>query len=155
NIKFNNGGGIAIFGNPVSGSGQPNVGNTIEGNAIFTNHRSFPASLPGIDLSNQAPYPQADGVTANHSRGPRGADDPHNFQNAPVLASVSNDGRTTVITGTLTSAPNVTFRLEFFASDPDQFGPIPEGQEFLGAINVTTDGSGKASFTATFFPFRV
>ena len=40
-VEFNGTGGIAIFGNPVSASGQPNVGNAILGNSIFLNGRSF------------------------------------------------------------------------------------------------------------------
>ena len=42
-----------------------------------------------------------------------------------------------------------TFRLEFFANpapDPSGYG---QGQTYLGFVNVTTDGSGNASFTAT------
>src|SRR5204862_5881319 len=32
-VEFNGTGGIAIFGNPVSASGQPNIGNAIDGNS--------------------------------------------------------------------------------------------------------------------------
>ncbi|HEX4631795.1 MAG TPA: CSLREA domain-containing protein, partial [Chthoniobacterales bacterium] len=41
-VEFNGTGGIAVFGNPVSASGQPNVSNAIEGNSIFENGRSNP-----------------------------------------------------------------------------------------------------------------
>src|SRR5213079_2710575 len=36
-VEFNGTAGIAIFGNPVSASGQPNIGNAIEGNSVFQN----------------------------------------------------------------------------------------------------------------------
>jgi len=39
-VEFNGVGGIAVFGNPVSASGQPNVSNAILGNSIFENGRS-------------------------------------------------------------------------------------------------------------------
>ena len=39
-VEFNGTGGIAVFGNPVSLSGQANVGNTIEGNSVFENGRN-------------------------------------------------------------------------------------------------------------------
>src|SRR5207253_10361458 len=41
-VEFNGTGGVAVFGNPVSASGQANVGNAIEGNSIFQNGRSNP-----------------------------------------------------------------------------------------------------------------
>ena len=43
---------------------------------------------------------------------------------------------------TLSSAPNSTFRIEFFANDPDPLGLPAEGQQFLGFSSVTTDASG-------------
>src|SRR5206468_8877458 len=52
-VEFNGTAGIAVFGNPVSASGQPNIGNAILGNSIFENGRSSSASslipLLGID----------------------------------------------------------------------------------------------------------
>src|SRR5206468_5931599 len=52
-VAFNGTGGIAVFGNPVSASGQPHIGNAIEGNSVFENGRSSSASslipLLGID----------------------------------------------------------------------------------------------------------
>jgi hypothetical protein len=56
----------------------------------------------------------------------------------------------TTAQGTLNSLPNTTFTLEFFSNnecDPSGFG---EGETFLGATTVTTDGSGDASFSVTF-----
>jgi hypothetical protein len=41
-VEFNGTGGIAVFGNPVSASGQPNVGNAIDGNSISSTARTTP-----------------------------------------------------------------------------------------------------------------
>src|SRR5439155_18205073 len=57
----------------------------------------------------------------------------------------SSSGILTVF-GTLESAPNTAFSVELFANsscDPSGNG---EGQSFLGAISVTTDAAGRATF---------
>ena len=62
----------------------------------------------------------------------------------------SSTAGSTTINGTLNSTANTTFRLEFFsnsACDPLGYG---EGETFLGFSDVTTDGTGNVSFTATF-----
>ena len=104
--------------------------NTILGNTIHS------SGGLGIDLGT-------DGVTPNDS----GDGDPgaNNLQNFPVLSAVTASN----ITGSLNSAPNTTFRIEFFsnvACDASGFG---EGENFLGATDVTTDGTGNVNFTAT------
>jgi len=154
-VEFNGTAGIAVFGNPVSASGQPNVGNAIEGNSIFENGRNFmtaasaPTPLLGIDLTNGFLFPRDDGLTPNDSKGHGAPNDPNNFQNFPVLTSVTSSGGMTTISGTLKSASNSTFRVEFFASDVDPLGLPTEGQQFLGFVNTTTDINGNASFNAT------
>jgi CSLREA domain-containing protein len=149
-VEFNGTGGIAVFGNPVSASGQPNIGNAILGNSIFENGRSNPGVLLGIDLSNQFKFPSDDGFTPNDSRGHGAANDPNNFQDFAVLTSATQSGGTTIIMGTLTPvSPNTTFRIEFFSSPPDPLHGTPEGKTFLGFLNVTTDSTGKAAFTFT------
>jgi hypothetical protein len=156
-VEFNGTAGIAIFGNPVSASGQPDVGNAIEGNSVFENGRNFrtassaPLPLLGIDLTNGFVFPRDDGFTANDSKGHGAANDPNNFQNFPVLSSVTVDSGGTHISGSLTQAisPNTTFRVEFFASNPDPLGLPAEGQAFLGFKNVTTNASGVANFSVT------
>ena len=101
------------------------TGNSILANAIHSN-----ADL-GIDDNN-------DGVTANGT----------GQQDFPVLTSATS-GASTTITGTLNSTASRNFRIEFFANatgDPSGYG---EGQRYLGFVNVTTDGSGFASFSPT------
>src|SRR5262249_45399510 len=128
-----------------------NVGNTIEGNSIFQNGRSNPTFEVGIDLSNGFPFPKDDGATANGSKGHGAPNDPNNFQNTPVLTSAILGNGSITITGSLAESdtPNTKFRVEFFASQGDSQGGAAEGQFFLGAANVKTDGSGKAVINAT------
>lgn len=130
-IAFNAGNGVTIFEAMPNGA----FGNTIRGNAIFSNMKL------GIDLDN-------DGVTPND------ADDPDpgaNYrQNFPVIGAVPELGGTTVISGNLNSTPNKTFLLDFYRSaspDPSAFG---EGQRYLGRAQVTTLSSGDTSFSFSF-----
>jgi uncharacterized repeat protein (TIGR01451 family) len=122
-IAFNSGSGVVLF----SGTGS-----AILGNAIFSN-----GGL-GIDLGS-------DGVTPNDTGdSDTGA---NNLQNFPLLTSAISSGGSTIIEGTLNSAPNTSFLIEFFtnaACNPSGYG---EGQAFLTAIAVTTDSSGDASFS--------
>jgi hypothetical protein len=150
-VEFNGAAGVAVFGNPVSASGQPNVGNAIEGNGIFENGRSAPATRLGIDLTNGFTFPTEDGATANDSKGHGAANDPNNFQNAPELTMIKSAAGQTTIAGTLTqsASPNSTFRIEFFASDQDPLGLHAEGQQFLGFFNAITDAGGVAKFAPT------
>lgn len=150
-VEFNGRAGVAVFGNPVSASGQPNVGNPIEGNSIFENGRSSPATSVGIDLSNAFFFPSEDGATPNDSKGHGAANDPNNFQNAPVLSTAESKAGETKIAGTLTQSvsPNSTFRIEFFASDPDPLGGHAQGQQYLGFFSASSDAAGVAEFATT------
>jgi CSLREA domain-containing protein len=159
-VEFNGTAGIAVFGNPLPNNATPlqNSGNSILGNSVFLNGRGFatassaPTPLLGIDLTNGFVFPREDGFTANNSKGHGAANDPNNFQNFPVLTSVTQVSGGFQITGTFTEAvePNTTLRLEFFANNPDPLGLPAEGQTFIGAINVITNLSGTVSFSPTF-----
>jgi hypothetical protein len=141
NTSDNTIGGMASgAGNTIAFNGDDGVsvedggtGNAILSNSIFSN-----AGL-GIDLGT-------DRVTANDAGD--GDTGPNNLQNFPVLTAAT--GNSTTIEGTLNSMPNTEFHLEFFSNtdcDPSDHG---EGETFLGSTDVTTDGSGDASFTVTF-----
>ena len=125
-IAYNGVAGVVVF------SGMDNV---ILSNSIFSN-----AGL-GIDL---VPY----GVTLNDGGdGDAGAND---LQNFPVVTSATSGGGSVTIEGTLDTAPNTTFRLEFFSNsscDPTGHG---EGQTFVGSTNVTSDFTGNVRFAVTF-----
>jgi len=110
------------------------VGNRIQGNAIYNN-----GSL-GIDLG-------IDGATANDaSDADTGA---NQLQNYPVITEVGRAGGNVVISASLNSTPNTTFRVEFFANEKLDASGFGEGQQFLGAVNVRTDlfGNALAMFT--------
>jgi CSLREA domain-containing protein len=126
NTITGNGKGIALAG---TGTGIAIVGNSIYNNTGLA-----------IDLGN-------DGVTPNHSGGP--IPGPNNFQNHPILTGSTIKDGDTIINGSLNSAANAVYRLDFFANDacnPTGFG---DGQNFLGFKMVTTDGAGNISFSDT------
>jgi len=136
-IAFSTGAGVQLGGGvPANGF---DLSNAILGNSIFSN-----GGL-GIDLLESN---AVSGVTANDDcDADIGA---NNLQNFPVLASAANTAAGTVIEGSLDSAANTTFRIEFFvnpACDPSGFG---EGKEFIGSTNVMTDGECHADFAVTF-----
>lgn len=144
------GAGVSISFHPTfsdpSLANDPTIRNRISGNSIHSNTGIFPNDGLGIDLNAQGDESDAtDGVTANDAGD---ADIGGNeLQNFPVLSSVSSSGGTTTVTGSLNSAANALFSIEFFANDtcdPSGFG---EGQYFLGTTGVTTDASGNASFS--------
>ena len=118
------------------------------------------SSCPRESRSAQRQFPggPAAGERTGHRSGPPGitpndtgdADSgPNNLQNFPLLTTVSRDGASTIVEGTLNSTPNTTFRLEFFANtacDPSGNG---EGASYLGSQDVATHANGNASFSAT------
>jgi len=124
-IQGNFGDGIRVEGS---------IGNGLHENSISQN-----AGL-GIDLGG-------DGVTPNDGA-PDGDGGANNLQNYPEVASATMAGGITTVVGTLTSAPATDYRVEFFLSaacDPSGSG---EGETFLGAVIVNTDGTGTAPINA-------
>ena len=124
-IAFNGGAGVLIMGvtsNPVSS------------NAVFAN-----AGI-GIDLDGNGitPNDPCDGDSGANKR-----------QNTPVITSSSSSSSGTAIQGTLDSAPNVTFKIEFFANSACDSSGHGEGEQLIGSTTVTTDGGCHASFAIT------
>ena len=125
-IAFNDNDGLQL----QNGSG---TGNSMLGNSIYGN------SQLGIDLH----------FTGGDNNDPGDADTgANNRQNFPVITTAETNGVNAVtIAGTIdTNGLNQDYRLEFFASsvaDPSGRG---EAERFLGFVDVTTDGSGDASF---------
>jgi len=140
------GAGNIIAHNSHAGVAVYSTENSVLGNSIFNNGASNEGEI-GIDL-------QANGVTPNDPGDLDGEDGlrfvANDYQNHPVLTSTSFPGGNVTIAGNLDSTPNTTFRLEFFATDPRLSAGVSEGQTFLGAAHVATDGSGIASFNVTF-----
>ncbi len=124
-IAFNQVDGVYV--NPAGG-----VGNHISANSMYGNGEL------GINLGSF-------GIQLNDvGDGDRGA---NGLQNYPVLSAAVRTPSATVVSGTLNSATNQAFRLEFFDNtecDPSNFG---EGRTYLGFLAVNTDGNGNASFT--------
>ena len=135
NVIANNGATPAYGG--IGGDGSGGTGNQIRGNSIYAN-----AAL-GIDLGGN-------GVTANDD----GDGDPgeNNLQNFPLITSVTygatNGAASTTVEGVLNSTASTTFDLDFYSNPPCASRPqeFVEGQTYLGSTQVTTDGSGDASF---------
>lgn len=152
-ISFNEGGGVAVYGGGSS---------AIRGNAIFSNGKlgiDLVAAAEVVEVSQCLPPPTPGILRCTRlykERGTPTANDvgdadtgPNSLQNYPVLTSVSA-GPSTKASGTLNSAANTNFALDFFRSttpDPTLHG---EGETYVGSINVTTDAGGNAAFVATF-----
>jgi hypothetical protein len=130
-IKFNGGPGVFV---------EEGVGNAITVNTIIQNTGG------GIDLAPQ-------GITPNDTDDPdTGA---NNLQNFPVVTSAYDAPQGVSVAGgggsyvevSLNSNPNTVFLLRFFVSQTCATGVPREGDEFIGAVEVTTDGSGDAEFS--------
>jgi hypothetical protein len=100
--------------------GAAAVGNAIRGNLIFSN------ASPQIKLANNGNLNQP----------------------VPGLTAASSSAGKTFVSGTLSGfATSTTFTLDFFAND-DKSLTGSQARIYLGSFDVTTDGSGAASFTA-------
>ncbi|MFN8475441.1 MAG: right-handed parallel beta-helix repeat-containing protein [Anaerolineae bacterium] len=167
---------ITISGNTISNAAYaairifdsdgvgPNTTSTVSSNTILDNTYGIviadPSALSeitknsiygttqglGIDLSLTSAFPP-DGVTPNDSQDPDAG--PNQLQNYPVLSEATSDGTQTTVTGSLNSTPSTNFRIEFFANPTPGMSNYGEGKTYLGFVNVTTNASGDATFTAT------
>jgi hypothetical protein len=123
NVVGGPGAGNQIDSNAQAGILQSDgIGNKFSQNSITGNGPS--QSGPGIDLLS--------GVNDN--------------QAAPVLSSATLSGTTMTVKGTLTSAPNTAYALEFFANPGRSTITDPEGDIYLFSFKVTTAANGTASF---------
>jgi len=122
---------------------------TIRGNSIYSNGRLSPYMDAGIRFPNpNAPldyYTPFPNDLLDLDSGPNG------LQNFPIISSAvsSGGGSTTTITGTLNSAPNTLFDLDFYSNPPCVTFPqsYNEGRTYLGSGQVTTDGNGNAAIS--------
>lgn len=135
-IAFNGLRGIAL-------GGSQSTGNSIRGNSIYSNGTSGSALTPGlgIELGSSGPTPNDPGDADTGA---------NNLQNFPIIASVTAGGSSTNVKGSLNSAANSSFNLDFYRNsvcDPSGNG---EGEHLIGSTLVTTDAQGNASFDTTF-----
>ena len=134
NIIANNGKG-GVYTNGIQVTANSNTGNALLGNQVY-NHDGL-----GIELGDNG-----DGVTLNDGDDSDGG--ANNLQNFPILTLAATDGGSTItIDGTMNSATSTTYRLEFFASATANGTGYGEAERYLGSANVTTDGSGNATFS--------
>ncbi len=118
--------GLLVMGNSASN-------NALLGNSIFSN------GSMGIDIGNDDIVNSNDSLDAD-----TGA---NSLQNFPVISSAVNSPLGTTIQGTINSTANTNLRIEFFSIPAGQQDTTNgEGRTYLGFLNVTTDGSGNASF---------
>ena len=122
NTIANNRTGVAVVGASAA---------TILGNSIIGNQAL------GIDLDD-------DLVTANDAGDADSG--PNALQNYPLLTLASQLGMRVSLSGTLNSAPDTTYRVEFFSNQACSASGNGEGKTFLGFRNVTTDGAGNVTF---------
>jgi hypothetical protein len=115
--------------------GANSTGNRFLSNSIFSNEGL------GVDLIGPNESVLTDVSTPNDSGDADSG--PNTLQNKPVLSSAKTSSTATTIKGTLNSTANKTFVVRFFSNPAG----TNEGQTFVGQMNVSTDGSGKASFT--------
>jgi CSLREA domain-containing protein len=126
-IAFNGGAGLLVTGAASLGHGPEPAALVYENGGL------------AIDLGG-------DGATAND---PGDADDgPNGLQNFPVISTAAWSGATATVSGTLSSKPSQTYAVDFYAARDG--GPSGRGraERFLNRVQVTTDASGQASFSA-------
>jgi hypothetical protein len=132
-----------------SGGSDP-VSNALLGNSIYGNDVEANGDGIGIDLEGGTQDPTYKWTSNDGNDGDSG---PNALQNFPVLTSANTNGTTVTINGSLNSLINNYFRIEFFANADPTPGPDPsghgQGQRYLGYVDVTTDGSGDATFSPT------
>jgi parallel beta-helix repeat protein len=128
-IAYNGASGPGRGINVVSGTQ-----NAIEGNSIFSNRTL------GIDLGG-------DGVTMNDAAGHSG---PNNYQDFPVLASVTGDGTLATVTGSMTGVAGSQYTLDFYDNANADASGYGQGQVYVGSMLVTIGSDGTASFSAKF-----
>jgi len=115
----------------------PATRNAIFGNTIYSNFNAG-VSTPGIELAAAG----ADGTTPNDPV-PDADSGPNNLQNFPVITNAFSFPGSTRLQGYLASAPNASYRLEFFYSETNN----AEGRAYLGATNIVTAANGTGTFT--------
>lgn len=139
-IRHNAEAGIAA----LAGFGATVHNLTIVGNSIYANGEL------GIDLmrvDGTFPFPN-DGVNQNDCYDPdQGANSRQNFPE--MITPVFNGDGTVTVTGVLRSTPLEEFRLDFYSSTAADVTDYGEGENYIGTLNVMTDGNGFSSFSFT------
>ncbi len=128
---------LAITSNSTVGGLDPGAGNVIAFNGA------------GVSVNGTGNRILSNSIYGNNSRRIiLNSAYANNGQSSPVITSQSTSPRgVTTISGTLQSAANTQFLLQFFT---DSQSLITSEQTYVGSKTVTTDGSGNATFSANF-----
>jgi hypothetical protein len=124
-------GNIVAFNATIGVVVRDGTGNSILSNSIYSN--------PTINLSLD---PAGRVIPNDIGDGDIG---PNNKQNFPAIESVVIANNSASIKGNLNSTPNTQFTIQFFSESQSL---MDSRQTYLGSTNVTTNGSGDASFMA-------
>jgi parallel beta-helix repeat protein len=92
---------------------------------------------------------QSNSIFLNGNLGIRLINGGNNNQTAPTLTGANSNTASVAISGSISGAANTNYTVQFFSnpvSDPSGAG---QGQTYLGAAVITTNGMGQATFTAT------
>ena len=137
--------GNGLVGVQITGLGFVTIGGTAPGAGNRIAFNGFGGIL--VDQSQRITV-RGNFMWGHNARGIQLLNGANNNQAAPQLAWADVHGNRLAVAGTLTSAPNTTYTLEFFANPvchPSGFG---EGKQPLGTIQVATNGDGSAAFEA-------
>jgi hypothetical protein len=125
-------GNIIAFNQTIGVAIRNGSGNSILSNSIYSNNT--------INIS----LDPASGRSIPNDIGD-GDPGPNNLQNFPAIESVAIANNSASIKGNLNSTPNTQFTIQLFSESQSL---TDSKQTYLGSTNVTTNGSGDASFTA-------
>lgn len=68
------------------------------------------------------------------------------IQNFPVLTAATRETARTTVAGTIASKPSTTYTIDVYANTACDTSGNGEAESWLGSVDVTTDGSGRATF---------
>ena len=146
----NSGPGIWIRGSSDNTIGGQTVGNTVAFNSgagieiqsgarnLLSQNKVYENTGLGIDLNPEGVTPNDDNDSDSGANG---------RQNFPELTGAEFDSVSVLaVSGTLHSAPQASYTLQFFLSATADESGYGEGELYVGEITVSTDGNGDVTF---------
>lgn len=140
-VNFHNTGALSNGGNGISLSNSSN--NMIGGSAATANTIAFNGINGVLVSSGNSNGILANSIYGNTSLGIDLASGANQNQAAPVLTSVVLHPQVIQVSGTLTSTPLTTFKVDLFASSTSG----SSGRVYLGRVLAHTNAAGNATFT--------
>ncbi len=147
--------GLAAVGGTTAGAGNIIANNGDTGVQVRVGsagvHNASEAAILGNSITANAQLginnSASDLVTPNDPGD--GDSGPNDLQNFPVITAAALASGNLTVSGTLNSTASATFRVEIFSNAACDASGFGEGETFLGAVDVTTDGSGNGAFGPT------